>query len=883
MIIPRLGPLLLAAALLSHGQAEDFASPEVLARLNTEAGPAVPTVKGLDPAWVRALPLRGEPAAYTRANSADFAYLGMPIGGVGCGQVYLAGDGRLWCWDIFNTYVPSANFPNEQGAAFLKPPRSDDPKAKNTVHFEQGFTLKVVTPDKTWERPLDRDGFRDITFTGGYPVGFVAYRDAEMPVVVDLQAFSPFIPLNLPDSSLPATVLRYTVRNTSAKPVEVTLSGRLQNAVLHNAAAQFPNLRNAIVSGPGFSFLECSAETEDDAVKRTPAYGTMGLALLGPAPELSRPRRDTTPANATAAPVGEIGRVLRLSPGGSATMDFVLAWNFPNLDMPRIGKGRDYAGRFADARAVAAYVSENYERLVRDTLLWKKTWDDSSLPHWFLDQVFAAVSGLASSTSYLMSDGRFYAYEGIYSCPGTCTHVYHYNQASGRLFPALERKVREDVDLGVAFDAKSGVIGFRAEYDRHLAVDGQAGTILRIYREHLASPDDAFLRRVWPRVKKSFDPLLALDPDGDGILEGAQMNTLDKPWFGRVAWLSSLYLAALRAGERMATICDDPDFAARCRDIAGKGYASLPRELFEDGYFINRVDPAKPDSINSGTGCHIDQVMGQSWAFQVGLPRVLPPNETRSALRSLWKYNFTSKMAPYRELNKPGRWYADKDQGGLLMCTFPRSDWSYDKAKGKGPDWAAGYFNEAMTGFEHQVAAHMLWEGLAPEALAIERAIAERYQGDRRNPWNEIENGSHYGRAMASYGVFLAASGYDYDGPRRHLGFAPKLTPDDFKVAFTAAEGWGSYQQKSAGRDFVATVNLAWGNLPLRTLALAALATAGDSDVRAQLDEHPIKVTTSRRDGQLVLTFDPELRLTAGQHLTVTAPNMPPAFVTIAK
>jgi uncharacterized protein (DUF608 family) len=869
MIPTRLASILLVAFTLASVRADDFASPEVLARLNTEAGPAVPTVKALDAAWVRSLPLRGEPTAYTRANSADFAYIGMPVGGIGCGQLYLAGDGRLWCWDIFNTYVPRSNFPNEQGAAFLKPPRSDDPRAKNTVKVEQGFTLKVVAADKTWERPLDRDGFRDITFTGGYPVGAVAYRDTALPVTVDLQAFSPFIPLNIPDSSLPATVLRYTVRNTSARPVEVTLSGRLQNAVLNNAPAQLPKLRNAIVSSPGFGFLECSVDSDDAAVKAAPAYGSLGLALLGAAPELARPQREPATANpAPAAPVGEIGRVLRLPAGGSATVDFVLVWNFPNLDMPRIGKGRAYASRFADARAVAAYVSGNYDRLVRDTLLWQKTWNDSTLPHWFLDQVFAAVAGLASSTSYLMPDSRFYAYEGVYSCPGTCTHVYHYEQATGRLFPALARDVREKVDLGSGFDAKSGVIGFRAEYDRHLAVDGQAGTILRIYREHLASPDDAFLRQVWPRVKKAFDPLLSLDPDGDGILEGAQMNTLDKPWHGKIAWLSGLYLAALRAGERMAVICDDPAFAARCRDIAEKGYANLPKELFENGYFINRVDPSKPETINSGTGCHIDQVMGQSWAFQVGLPRVLPPEETRAALHSLWKYNFTSKMGPYRELNKPGRWYADKDQGGLLMCTFPRSDWSYDKAKGKGPDWAAGYFNEAMTGFEHQVAAHMLWEGLAPEALAIERAIAERYQGDRRNPWNEIENGSHYGRAMASYGVFLATSGYDYDGPAGRLAFAPKLAPEHFKTAFTAAEGWGSYEQQATTKGMVADLAVKWGSLRLRSLGLAADAAPKRATVEA--GGKTISAVIRYADGRCDLTFLDDLRLQNGQTLRVT-------------
>ena len=114
-------------------------------------------------------------------------------------------------------------------------------------------------------------------------------------------------------------------------------------------------------------------------------------------------------------------------------------------------------------------------------------------------------------------------------------------------------------------------------------------------------------------------------------------------------------------------------------------------------------------------------------------------------------------------------------EAGLLMCTFPRSDWDYDQAKGKGAEWAAGYFNECMNGFEYQVAGHMIWEGMVTEGLAVTRAVHDRYHPSRRNPWNEVECGDHYARSMASYGVFLAACGFEYHGPKGHLGFAPRV------------------------------------------------------------------------------------------------------------
>ena len=126
------------------------------------------------------------------------------------------------------------------------------------------------------------------------------------------------------------------------------------------------------------------------------------------------------------------------------------------------------------------------------------------------------------------------------------------------------------------------------------------------------------------------------------------------------------------------------------------------------------------------------------------------------------------------------------------MCTFPRSDWDYAQAKGKGAGWAAGYFNECMNGFEYQVAGHMLWEGMVTEGLAVTRAVHDRYHASRRNPWNEVECGDHYARSMASYGVFLAACGFDYHGPKGHLGFAPRIHPGEFQGRVSPARKDGA-------------------------------------------------------------------------------------------
>ena len=990
----------------------------------------VPADKKLRPDWVRSLFERGAKAVY---RGDELRFIGMPVGGLCAGQLYLGGDGKLWHWDIFNGHTGT-------GAEHYEHPL--EPQSP----LEQGFALQITANGRSQTRRLDRSGFSDVSFSGQYPIGTVEYRDASSPLAVKLEAFSPFIPLQTDDSSLPATILHFTVSNTSHQTVEATLSGWLENAVCLGNRGRDGTRRNQISRETGMSWLDCAAqkptgplpaaqpdivfedwnkdsyegwtaegtafgtrpikradvpayqgdlggdgdhfanshssapgdtvEAKDaqtghlssrrfqiernfinfwigggnhagttclnlvvdekivatatgadnnrmtqqgfdvrafrgkDAVieivdaqtgawghigvgrilfsnkpaaqselEELPDFGTMGLALLGEPAQHALATSEkggfdgVGGLEATAALsevlIGALGRTMRLAPGEVANASFVLAWHFPNLELDGLGKvGRYYATKFDSAHAVARYVAQNFARLDGQTRLWRDTWNDSTLPHWFLDRTLLNASIAATSTCYRFADGRFYAWEGVGCCPGTCTHVWHYTHALARLFPDLERDTRERVDLGIALDSQSGVMGFRAEFDRNLAVDGQSGTILRLYREHQMSPDGAFLGRNWPRIKKAFEPLLHLDADEDGLFEGAQMNTLDQPWYGKIAWLSSLYIAALRAGEQMAKEQGEADFAAKCRLLAERGAANI-KQLFNGEYFVNRLDPAHPDAINSGSGCEIDQVFGQSWAFQVHLGRVLPEVETKKALASLYKYNFSPDVGPYRANHKPGRWYAMAGEAGLLMCSFPRADWDYHKASGQGPEWAAGYFNECMNGFEYQAAGHMIWEGLVQEGLAITRAVHDRYHPSRRNPWNEVECGDHYARSMASYGVFLAACGYEYHGPNGTLAFAPRLSPHNFKAPFTTAQGWGSFSQTANGDAMTAEIALKFGGLRLKTLALQLPDGVKGKTVKVTHNGHAVSSSTLVENGRLLVTLKIDVSLQAGQKLDV--------------
>ena len=611
-------------------------------------------------------------------------------------------------------------------------------------------------------------------------------------------------------------------------------------------------------------------------------WGSMALAAIGQNPcrasaELAVPSEKSVftasgPASA-ASPVGKpliggVTQTLNLAPGAIGTLPFVISWHFANTIETVKGAetGHGYAKRFKNAAEVASHIAKNYERLNAETRLWNTTWYDSTLPHWFLERTFIPLGSLASPTCYRFTDGRFYTYEGIRSCAGHPNHVWHYAQAHARTFPELEQDVIERVWYGFGFKP-DGSMAYRGEVGGDSAIDGHCGVILAVLRAHQTNPDNQMLKRLWPRVKKSIDYANSCDRDGDGLLDTPMLTTLDEPWHGVIPWISSLYIAALKAGEQMALEMGDQEFATDCHKRAEKGRAEMDAKLFNGEWFIQTADPENPKKLGAYETVHIDQVMGQGWAWQVGLGRVLNENTTRSALNSIWKYNFTRNLDAYDAQADPkGRPYYADGEGGVVMTA---------NALGRKTPFGiysgfACYLNETMNGFESQVAAHMIAEGMVKEGMAVMKTLDERYDGNKRNPFNEVECGDHYGRSMASYGAFIAITGFTYHGPKQHIGFAPKLTPENFKAAFTAAEGWGSYSQKISGGELRAELTVKYGQVPIQTMSLVPPGGKGARKVSAMVDGKSVTASVKEKDGSAEVVFPSHLILKAEQKLEIT-------------
>ena len=172
----------------------------------------------------------------------------------------------------------------------------------------------------------------------------------------------------------------------------------------------------------------------------------------------------------------------------------------------------------------------------------------------------------------------------------------------------------------------------------------------------------------------------------------------------------------------------------------------------------------------------------------VGMGHVLPEPRVRSAIEAVYRHNFRGTLT---EHCNPQRIYALGDEGGLLLCSWPR---------GNRPPLPFVYSDEVWTGIEYQVAAHLVYEGFVDDGAEIVKALRNRYDGQRRNPWNEVECGHHYARAMASWSLLLAYSGFHYSAPRQRMGFQPAVSGSRFATFWSAGPGWGTYEQERDAR-----------------------------------------------------------------------------------
>jgi len=788
--------------------------------------------------------------------------IAFPIGGIGAGMFCLDGTGTL-------SHLSIRNAPD-----VFNTPRLF---AAISVKGAPECTRVLEGPVPGWKRFSVRNGghgvygttiglarFRETEFQARFPFAEVRLKDAALPLSVTITGWSPFIPTDADNSSLPAGGLEYQFTNTSRTTREFVFS--------FNSYTQ-RGLRQIVKMPNGFILSNDTATTPDqkgdlafftDEPGTTVNYcwfrGGFYDALNVVWKHLQEARIEAVEPQPN-APGATVYVPFTLRPGEKKTIRLMAAWYVPDTrlrfqndvkdpddstvrdasaDLPSRFHKPWYSSRFANIGEVVEYWRTHYASLRDKSLLFTNAFYRSTLPAEVLEAVAANLSILKSPTILRQYDGRLWTWEGCEddegSCPGSCTHVWNYAQAIPHLFPALERGLRETEFF--EGQNKAGHQQFRAAlpirpqaHDFYAAADGQLGGIMKVYRDWHIGGNRAWLQRLYPRVKASLDYCIRTwDPRRVGRLEEPHHNTYDVEFWGPDGMTGSYYLGALEAFIRIGEYLGED--VADYRQLFGKAKTFMEDSLYNGRYFIQQIqwkglkatDPVEvsahsihggysPEALDLlrkegpkyqyGTGCLSDGVVGDWLALVCGLPEPLDRQKVVQHLESVVQYNFKTDLSAHSNPDRPG--YALGTEGGLLLCSWPL---------GNSLSLPFVFSAETWTGIEYAVASHLILEGKVKEGLQLVRTCRRRYDGVVRNPFDEYECGHWYARALSSYSLLEALTGARFDAVSHTLFIHSQI--GDFVSFLSTDTGFGNvvYNNGKARLDVV------YGQIPVKEIRI---------------------------------------------------------------
>jgi len=575
---------------------------------------------------------------YNGSYTGDFLNrVAFPIGGLGAGMFCMEGTGAISHMSIRNQ-PDIFNEPGLFAAIAIK-------GLKNGAKILEG-------PVPDWKKFGQRDAgnglggattglphFHNASFLPRFPFAQLELSDKDLPLKIKITGWSPFIPGEEDNSSLPVGAMEYQFTNTGISALDCIFSFNGKNFVTidkgRNSIKSYAN--GFILSEAGTLEKPMSTEfavfTNDNKTvvdhcwfrggwwdPITMAWNSVKSAELKNVPPVEKD-----------APGASLYTPFTLSAGATKTIRLMFAWYVPESDLA-VGKvgttktncdpssgccnspgdiGLDkydkdfdgkyykpwYSSRFSSIKEVADFWTANYEELKTKSEKFRDAFFNSSIPAEVIEAVAANLTILKSPTVMRQYDGRLWSWEGCGDsggcCHGSCTHVWNYAQAIPHLFPALERTLR-NTEFCESQDER-GHQNFRAvlpirpaTHEFHAAADGQLGGIMKAYREWRISGDNEWLSKIFPMVQKSMDYCISTwDPRHKGVIEEPHHNTYYIEFWGPDGMHCSFYLGALEAIIVMGSFVKKD--VTLYKELSMKAKKYLEENLFDGEYFIQNI------------------------------------------------------------------------------------------------------------------------------------------------------------------------------------------------------------------------------------------------------------------------------------------------------
>lgn len=567
--------------------------------------------------------------------------LAFPLGGIGAGMVCLEGSGCI-------SHVSVRNTPDVFHEPFMFAAISIKGK-KPMARVVEG----PVPAYKIFGRPNTGNGagetsfgfprFKEAQFTTRFPFCTVDLQDEKLPLKVVLTGWSPFVPTDEDNSSLPVAALEYAFTNTSNEAVEGVFSCHAFNFMKMEIPSEFGGnyhkgdsiqplkngftlAQNCFPDKPHFKgdfgiFTDAPGTVVDHSLFRGGWFDSRSIIWkdieAGNMP--SDGIKENSPGASLYVPIS-------LNAGETKSIKLMYCWYVPHSNIRRgpgdvdltkklaecISKSGDgccsdeynalfyepwYSSKFKDILEVAAYWTETYSQLKLKSEAFRDAFYAQSIPDVVLESVAANLTILKSPTVLRQKDGSLWAWEGCHDeggcCHGSCTHVWNYAQAIPHLFPRLERSLRhtefkENQDESGHQTFRSALPVRVNDHGFHAAADGQLGGIMKVYRDWRISGDTSWLKSLWPEVRKSMDYCTKTwDPKRKGIVEEPHHNTYDIEFWGPDGMCTSFYLGALFSMVKMGNELGED--TSGYDELYRKGKMFIEEQLYDGEYFIQKI------------------------------------------------------------------------------------------------------------------------------------------------------------------------------------------------------------------------------------------------------------------------------------------------------
>ncbi len=759
---------------------------------------------------------------------------GIALGGIGAGFVELRKNGKYVNWNIFNNKpketgprceLASGEHENPEDSMFFFIVRyeveGEEPR-KKLLQISEGLgegAMTGVIYYHPWLSPVEK-----IEYQGRFPFVNMKFTDPDMPLIVELEAFTPFIPHDVKNSSLPGVFFNVNVTSICKKPVDVMIMATLRN----NVGYDYPKRYFVTELKEDEKYKLCSM-TCGGMDKSASSYGTQVLASLSPEScyylgwehrhpyyeivlrEKVLPNIDDTAGrNHSDRGTGEkrvnltqqgdarlfstMARSSELAPKQSLQYSFVMSWYFPNLYAGNKGgmkeriEGHYYNNFFENASEVADYMIQNKEELTARTRNFVNDFYDSSAPQFVLDQVNSQLNTFITS-GRLVKSGDFGVQEGMAPSqswgPVATIDVMMYGSVPVlALFPELQKATMR---AHKRHQSPKGEIAHGLHKDFEQLEDGTAGVyhrldlpgqyVLMTLRDFFWSNDRKYLEEMWSSVKKAIDYILnERDFDGNSLpsMKGIECSYDNFPMYGMASYIVSQWLAAMASAVQAAEVLGDQSAKMKYASIMQKGSRLMDQKLWNGKYYRLYNDEGGEHG-GKDEGCLTDQIVGQWVARLSGLGDILKKEHVKQALKSILNMSYQQNF-------------------GLRNCSWPGDKYWHDIPENIWVDQA----NTCWTGVELAFASFLIFEGLYDEGLQVIKTVDDRY---RRTGlyWDHQEFGGHYFRPMSAWAILNAMLGLKIN--QGTYSFDPKLTDKNLKLFFAYPDGTAHYVRNVTAND----------------------------------------------------------------------------------